>query len=601
MNDIKKKLYILYFITVATFMLTFYFVLSNIVESRIEEQETKRLDHDMISLTTYMNDQIQNNGIDKSDTEEAIRILEAIVPIVNERVTFLDSTGKVLYDSSQDPEKVGELFNIFELQKLLDGEMLQITDYKTQSSKQPLYFVAQAVYNEANQPLGILRISSEIPDLADIIRLVFVVWFIGMVFLATVLFLLLRKWTTQISTPVNEMQEVLSRLSATDYEVRYAGQSYKEINDLGKSINELAENLEQQELELKTSEKRMERLINHLIVGVMLLDENRIVRIVNPVMNELLNVNLYGEKTLLYTDYIKSAELIDLIENSYATKKTLNAEITIYFPDEKILDANVVPIPGKEEGEKNYIVLLYDITEIRRLENIRTDFTANVSHELRTPITALKGFSETLLDGAMYDEEVLVEFLEIMSKEATRLDSMVQDILQLSKLEQRKLSISTEQVNLREVAEEVLSVLQQRIDQKKMTCRIEEDSPVTVTANRDQLKQILMNLVANAIIYTPADGMVIIHLSQSDNEARIQVIDNGIGISEKDQARIFERFYRVDKARSRNSGGTGLGLSIVKWLVDNMNGRLELFSEENLGTTFEVYLPLETMTDDKKN
>src|SRR5690625_796088 len=122
MNDIKKKLYILYFITVATFMLTFYFVLSNIVESRIEEQETKRLDHDMISLTTYMNDQIQNNGIDKPDTEEAIRILEAIVPIVNERVTFLDSTGKVLYDSSQDPEKVGELFNIFELQKLLDGD-----------------------------------------------------------------------------------------------------------------------------------------------------------------------------------------------------------------------------------------------------------------------------------------------------------------------------------------------------------------------------------------------------------------------------------------------------------------------------------------------
>src|SRR5699024_3141342 len=156
----------------------------------------------------------------------------------------------------------------------------------------------------------------EIPDLADIIRLVFVVWFIGMVFFATDLFLLLRKWTTQISTPVIEMHEVLSRLSATDYDVSFAAQSYKEINNVGTSINELEENLEQQELELKTSEKRMERLIIHLIVGVMLLDENRIVRIVNPVMNELLNVNLYGEKTLLYTDYIKSAELIDLIENS---------------------------------------------------------------------------------------------------------------------------------------------------------------------------------------------------------------------------------------------------------------------------------------------
>lgn len=515
MNSIKRKLYLLYFIIVAIFMLVFYFVLSNIVESRIEEQEIQRLDHDMISLTTYMDEQIQNNGIDESNTEEVIQQLESIVPLVNERVTFLDPTGKVLYDSSQAPEKIGEIFNAFEIQRLLDKEMVRITDYATQRSPQSLYFVAQAIYNEEDEPLGILRISSEIPDIADIIRLVFIALLIGMVSLAGVLFLLLRKWMTQITKPIGAMQEVLSELSVTDYEARYVGQSYKEINDLGNSINELAENLEKQELELKTSEKRMERLINHLIMGVMLLDENRVVQLVNPVMNELLGINLYGEKPLIYTDYIKSAELIELIERSYAKKKTVNAEITVYFPEEKILDVNVVPIPGKEEGEKNYIVLLYEITEIRRLENMRTDFTANVSHELRTPITALKGFSETLLSGAMYDEEALKEFLEIMSKEATRLDSMVQDILQLSKLEQRKLSVVTEQVNLREVAEEVLTVLQQRIDQKKMTCWIEEDSPVVLTTNRDQMKQILMNLVANALIYTPAEGTVIIHLSQS--------------------------------------------------------------------------------------
>lgn len=598
MNSIKRKLYLLYFIIVAIFMLVFYFVLSNIVESRIEEQEIQRLDHDMISLTTYMDEQIQNNGIDESNTEEVIQQLESIVPLVNERVTFLDPTGKVLYDSSQAPEKIGEIFNAFEIQRLLDKEMVRITDYATQRSPQSLYFVAQAIYNEEDEPLGILRISSEIPDIADIIRLVFIALLIGMVSLAGVLFLLLRKWMTQITKPIGAMQEVLSELSVTDYEARYVGQSYKEINDLGNSINELAENLEKQELELKTSEKRMERLINHLIMGVMLLDENRVVQLVNPVMNELLGINLYGEKPLIYTDYIKSAELIELIERSYAKKKTVNAEITVYFPEEKILDVNVVPIPGKEEGEKNYIVLLYEITEIRRLENMRTDFTANVSHELRTPITALKGFSETLLSGAMYDEEALKEFLEIMSKEATRLDSMVQDILQLSKLEQRKLSVVTEQVNLREVAEEVLTVLQQRIDQKKMTCWIEEDSPVVLTTNRDQMKQILMNLVANALIYTPAEGTVIIHLSQANHEAHIQVIDNGIGISKKDQTRIFERFYRVDKARSRNSGGTGLGLSIVKWLVENMNGRIELFSEEHLGTTFEVILPLELIKNE---
>src|SRR5699024_6530637 len=140
----------------------------------------------------------------------------------------------------------------------------------------------------------------------------------------------------------------------------------------------------------------------------------------------LLGINLYGKITHLYTDYIKSAELIELIEAAYERKSLMNSEVRLYFPEEKRLDVNVVPVPGREQGELNYIVLLYDLTEIRRLENIRTDFVANVSHELRTPITALKGFSETLLDGAMDDKEVLTEFLEIMLIESTRLDSMVQ-------------------------------------------------------------------------------------------------------------------------------------------------------------------------------
>jgi Signal transduction histidine kinase len=310
-------------------------------------------------------------------------------------------------------------------------------------------------------------------------------------------------------------------------------------------------------------------------------------------MNELLGVNLYGKISHIYTDYVKSAELIELIEESYVINEAVNSEILIYFPEEKTLDANVVPVPGKEQGEQSYIVLLYDITEIRRLENIRTDFAANVSHELRTPITALKGFSETLLDGAMYDEEVLVEFLEIMLKESTRLDSMVQDILQLSKLEQRKVSVSKDWIRIREVTEEIFQILQQKIELKQMSYSIEEKTPVSIFTNREQLKQVLMNLIANAITYTPEKGTVIVDISQVADEAQIQIIDSGIGIPEKERTRIFERFYRVDKARSRNSGGTGLGLSIVKWLVDSMDGQIELYSEVNVGTTFKVILPIE--------
>lgn len=593
MNRIKRRLYGIYFFIVAMFVLLLYFMISNVIEGRIEEQQRERLSSDIVSLTEYIDAQNINQDINAPVQEEIIEILDEIAPVVNERITFLDSTGQPLYDSSRSVQEIENLFNYSEVQQVLSGETIGVAHRDSDQSPQSVYFVAQTIYDESNQPIGILRLASEITDLADMTQLSIIIQLIGTVVLAILLFILSRNWISQITNPINKMKSFVKKLPSSEYELRYTGHSYEEIDALGDSINELAENLEQQQIDLKTSEERIYSLINHLIIGVMLLDENRRIRIVNPVMNELLGVNLYGKISHLYTDYVKSAELIELIEESYVINEAVNSEILIYFPEEKTLDANVVPVPGKEQGEQSYIVLLYDITEIRRLENIRTDFAANVSHELRTPITALKGFSETLLDGAMYDEEVLVEFLEIMLKESTRLDSMVQDILQLSKLEQRKVSVSNDWIRIREVTEEIFQILQQKIELKQMSYSIEEKTPVSIFTNREQLKQVLMNLIANAITYTPEKGTVIVDISQVADEAQIQIIDSGIGIPEKERTRIFERFYRVDKARSRNSGGTGLGLSIVKWLVDSMNGHIELYSEVNVGTTFKVILPIE--------
>lgn len=593
MNRIKRRLYGIYFFIVAMFVLLLYFMISNVIEGRIEEQQRERLSSDIVSLTEYIDAQNINQDVNAPVQEEIIEILDEIAPVVNERITFLDSTGQPLYDSSRSVQEIENLFNYSEVQQVLSGETIGVAHRDSDQSPQSVYFVAQTIYDESNQPIGILRLASEITDLADMTQLSIIIQLIGTVVLAILLFILSRNWISQITNPINKMKSFVKKLPSSEYELRYTGHSYEEIDALGDSINELAENLEQQQIDLKTSEERIYSLINHLIIGVMLLDENRRIRIVNPVMNELLGVNLYGKISHLYTDYVKSAELIELIEESYVINEAVNSEILIYFPEEKTLDANVVPVPGKEQGEQSYIVLLYDITEIRRLENIRTDFAANVSHELRTPITALKGFSETLLDGAMYDEEVLVEFLEIMLKESTRLDSMVQDILQLSKLEQRKVSVSNDWIRIREVTEEIFQILQQKIELKQMSYSIEEKTPVSIFTNREQLKQVLMNLIANAITYTPEKGTVIVDISQVADEAQIQIIDSGIGIPEKEQTRIFERFYRIDKARSRNSGGTGLGLSIVKWLIDSMNGDIELYSEVNVGTTFKVILPIE--------
>lgn len=599
MNQIKRRLYGLYFLIVATFVFLMYFVLSTVVENQIIDQQQERLNNEIVSLTEYIEEVNSEDPTSTSNPNEIIQILERIAPVMNERITLLDTEGQPLYDSALEIEEVENLFNFSEIQQILNGETVGVVNRENNEYEYSLYYIAQTIYNDSNQPIGILRLSSEITDLASTIQLSLIIQLIGTVVLAIILISLSRNWINRLSRSIGEMQEVMGDLSQGEYDARYAGHSFDEIDTLGASVNELAENLEQQQMEIETSDERIYGLINHLIIGVMLLDEDRRIRIVNPVMNELLGVNLYGKISHLYTDYVKSAELIELIEEAIEKNEMMNSEIYLYFPDEKTLDANVIPVPGKEQGEQNFIVLLYDISEIRRLENIRTDFAANVSHELRTPITALKGFSETLLDGAMYDEEVLTEFLGIMLKESTRLDTMVQDILQLSKLEQRRAPMTSDWIRIRDVAEEVFQILQQKIELKEMTCRIEEKSSVSIYTNRDSLKQILMNLIANAITYTPEKGTVTVRIDQEGDKAIIEVIDNGIGIPKEDQNRIFERFYRVDKARSRNSGGTGLGLSIVKWVVDSLNGELELYSEVNVGTTFKVTLPIETQEQNK--
>jgi two-component system phosphate regulon sensor histidine kinase PhoR len=589
MKEIRRQFYGLYFAIVVAFVLLLYFLLTTIVEDRLIEHQQSILIEDITSITRYIEDLESQTDLNE---EMVIEELESVSPLIHGRLTFLTMDGTPLFDSEVNLNEIGNLMNQGEIQQVINGAALGRSNGERSSNNTSDFYVAQPVLDENAQPLGILRMSSEITDATRIIRESFLVLMAGILVLGLVIIIIARDWINRLARSFLQMEDVIDHLIKGDYNARYVGHSYREIDDLGSSLNELALNLDHQEMELELNQERTSELINHLIIGVMLLDENRRVQIVNPAMNELLGTNLYSKLTHTYTDHIKSAELIELIEEAYTTNEMVNNEIIIYFPEEKTLDANVIPVPSRNKESNNYIVLLYDISEIRRLENIRTDFAANVSHELRTPITALKGFSETLLDGAMYDEEVLKEFLEIMLRESTRLDLMVQDILQLSRIEHGQVKTNMEWLPIRDVVNEVFQILQQKIELKNMTTIVEDPENVVIYANHDQLKQVLMNLIANAISYTPENGNVLVDVTQEHEEAKIQVIDNGIGIPKQDQARIFERFYRVSKARSRNAGGTGLGLSIVRWVVENMNGHIELYSEVNVGTTFVVWLPI---------
>ncbi|WP_018659338.1 two-component system histidine kinase PnpS [Allofustis seminis] len=367
-----------------------------------------------------------------------------------------------------------------------------------------------------------------------------------------------------------------------------------------REIMHLKDRLKRRKREYKQYVRQTSKLMYHLIIGVMTINSRQEITMVNPALNEMLEENLYGFIGKNYQTTISSKEMKKYIQKAFAEQEPLNAKLMLFNERERILDLNIIPLKNNINHELDLIVLLYDTTEIHRLEKVRTDFVANASHELRTPITAIKGFSETLLDGAMYDPTALKEFIEIIDKEATRLDSIVNDILQISKLEQHAVSLHVETVDVAQVVQEILLILKQKFEMKQMTCHFDVANSLILKTSRNQLKQILINLISNAISYTPEGGEVVIELEDMGTNGIIKVSDNGIGMDPSEFDRIFERFYRIDKGRSRNVGGTGLGLSIVRWLVGSLRGRIEVESEVDKGSTFAVILPKVLTLDEEE-
>lgn len=588
MKQLRTRILSFFFLLFTLFSVLFLYLSSNILAEQSIEQQGENLQSQLLTLSS----QIDKNTVSEEQLVDLETRLDLTADLIEERITLIALDGEVIYDSQADESTLENHADRPEFRQVIQGEMVGTYNRISDSTGEMLYYAATPLFDADGEQIGILRLSKSVEDMDGATNQLIQVLFLFTIISVVVTLIFTQYWTRKIGFPIEEIKQVANRLSEQKYETRYASSSYKEIDELGDTINNLALSLDSQMHEIHQNDKRLRELINHLVLGVILLDENRKMTMVNPVMNEILGMNLYGKIGHEYTEVIKSSILAELIEKAYEKKETQNDEIRFYFQDERMVDANVVPIPGRIQGTTNYIVLLYDITEIRRLEKVRTDFAANASHELRTPITALKGFSETLLDGAMYDEEVLVEFLTIMYKESSRLDSMIKDILQLSKLEQKQVQVNAESVTIKDIVEEAFQILQQKAELKKISFFIQDDTSVKLAVDRDHLKQILLNLIGNAVSYTPENGEVKVILSQDANGAKIQVQDNGIGIPKEEQTRIFERFYRVDKARSRNAGGTGLGLSIVKWLVENMNGKIELDSEMNKGSTFTIWIPL---------
>lgn len=393
--------------------------------------------------------------------------------------------------------------------------------------------------------------------------------------------------------PIENITLTAKELTKGNYRARAYALGPLSIVELRNSINILARNLQEIEKIREIEEERLKTLIENMGSALIMIDREATVSIVNRQFLDGFELSIDEVKGYNFLTLGLPNELEKFIDHVFLTelpyRKQIEVEIHQEIQYKQVYGAPVVGDHGRWLG---VVIVMHDISELIRLEQIRKDFVANVSHELRTPITSIKGFSETLLDGAFKDEKMLISFLDIIYQESNRLQMLIQDLLELSKIEQHGFSVNIMPTSLQEVLIRAVELTSPRLDEKNMQFDVDIVRDVMVMGDFNRLIQIFTNLITNSITYSPEDTTITLRIKANKEYGIIEVEDQGMGIEKSEIARIFERFYRIDKARSRNSGGTGLGLAIVKHLVEAHHGKINVESTIGKGTCMKVLIPI---------
>jgi two-component system, OmpR family, phosphate regulon sensor histidine kinase PhoR len=396
----------------------------------------------------------------------------------------------------------------------------------------------------------------------------------------------------RFTKPLEAATNVAIELSKGNYRARTYVDHQKETSMLSSAINLLAKNLQENLKMQEMQQDRLSTLIESMGSGLMLIDNRGYISLINKAYIETFTVNTDEYLFKQYYDVIDHKEITLLIEEIFMTERKVKKQLLLPIGIvRRYFEVAGSPIIGTQNEWKGVLLVFHEITELKKLEQMRKDFVANVSHELKTPITSIKGFSETLLDGAMKDEATLEAFLRIILNESDRLQTLIEDLLDLSRIEQHGFHLNIEELDLVRLVSEMITLLKGKAEEKSIQLHFAPVSgPIFIRGDYSRLKQVFINLLSNAITYTSAGGYVEIDVKEHEGKVYILIKDTGIGMEQEEIPRIFERFYRIDKARSRNSGGTGLGLAIVKHIVEAHKGNISVTSVKEKGTTFTISL-----------
>jgi two-component system phosphate regulon sensor histidine kinase PhoR len=520
----------------------------------------------------------------------AIRVARSI----GARVTLITPDGRVIGESERGAADLASMENHArrpEVRAALEGRTGR--DLRRSATVEaPLLYVATPV-REGGGPVGVLRLALPLSAVTASYESLHQVMLVGGAVALLVALCIGLFVAGRVTRPVVEMQSIARQMSEGSFLVRAPTRSTDEIGTLGRSLNVMAGRLREKIEDLEREQAKTTAILDAMVEGVIAVDGQEHILLMNERARAMFGLGSARGEGKPFLEVIRNADLHEIFRG-VGEASPVSREVVLTSPAPRILGINAVRL-GLAGDRTGVVMVLHDVTALRQLERVRTEFVANVSHELRTPLTAIQGYLETLLSGALEERENARRFLEIVLRHSERLGRLLNDLTDLSNIELGKVTLRRESVRVAEVVASVLAIIGPRAAQTRVavTANILAALPA-VSADRDRLVQVLINLVDNAVKYTPEGGSVTVTAHDvGDGTIEVAVADTGIGIPPADLPRITERFYRVDKARSRELGGTGLGLAIVKHLVVAHGGELRIESEPERGTTVRFTLPLE--------
>jgi len=509
------------------------------------------------------------------------------------RITIILPNGKVAADSEENPADMENHSNRPEFKDAFE-EGIGTSVRFSHTLDQNMMYLAVPI-KEQGKILAVVRTSVPVvavnEKLNDLNHKIILSAIIVAICAAIATLIVSRR----ISQPIKQMKETAQRFALGQLELRVPLLKQGELTELAQALNEMAQQLQDRIQTITQQRNELKAILSSMVEGVVAIDSNGYIVNINEAAANFLNTDIAKAQGSSIEEVIRNTEFQEFIKGILNEEQSGQTDIVLSGREDRIVRLDGANLTDSKGGKSGAVIVISDMTRMRRLEDVRRDFVANVSHELRTPITSIKGFVETLLEGAIQNPQQAERFLKIIAKHSDRLNAIVEDLLSLSSLEEgsEKRKITFEKTSLKHVLDSVIAMSMIKAEVKDITIDLDCDESIEVKINTNLLEQAILNLVDNAIKYSEPAGKVQIKAYRKNKTIVISVRDYGCGIPRIHQSRIFERFYVVDKSRSRKLGGTGLGLAIVKHIAEVHGGKVTIESSPGAGSTFFLHLPAE--------